>query len=169
MPYNVHDMRLSTDSKSGDDDGGSTKIQSDDNEGGCQREFVRDGDSVITGNYTESLPMSLIFEIIRQGEKRIDLLQPIRIHGCGIHDRRGRRQPYDFGIFNQIRGPGSWRNGGAVSARRKTQGGGLFEFYIQCHARGRSIWVFVHASSSVRRGYGCLPQSAVSWVTGNSA
>ncbi len=32
-------------------------------------QFVRDGDSVITGNYTESLPMSLIFEIIRQGKK----------------------------------------------------------------------------------------------------
>ncbi|OPY89836.1 MAG: Glutaconate CoA-transferase subunit A [Syntrophaceae bacterium PtaU1.Bin231] len=31
--------------------------------------FVHDGDSVITGNYTESLPMSLIFEIIRQGKK----------------------------------------------------------------------------------------------------
>jgi len=31
--------------------------------------FVRDGDSVITGNYTESLPMSLIFEIIRQRKK----------------------------------------------------------------------------------------------------
>ena len=31
--------------------------------------FVRDGDSVITGNYTEGLPYSLIFEIIRQGRK----------------------------------------------------------------------------------------------------
>lgn len=31
--------------------------------------FVRDGDSVITGNYTESLPLSLIFEIIRQRKK----------------------------------------------------------------------------------------------------
>jgi glutaconate CoA-transferase subunit A len=31
--------------------------------------FVKDGDSVITGNYTESLPMSLIFEIIRQRKK----------------------------------------------------------------------------------------------------
>ncbi len=31
--------------------------------------FVHDGDSVITGNYTEGLPMSLIFEIIRQGKK----------------------------------------------------------------------------------------------------
>ena len=28
--------------------------------------FVHDGDSVITGNYTEGLPFSLIFEIIRQ-------------------------------------------------------------------------------------------------------
>ncbi len=31
--------------------------------------FVHDGDSVITGNYTEGLPYSLIFEIIRQGRK----------------------------------------------------------------------------------------------------
>ena len=31
--------------------------------------FVQDGDSVITGNYTEALPMSLIFEIIRQKKK----------------------------------------------------------------------------------------------------
>ena len=28
--------------------------------------FVHDGDSVITGNYTEGLPMSMLFEIIRQ-------------------------------------------------------------------------------------------------------
>ena len=33
--------------------------------------FVRDGDSVITGNYTEALPMSLIFEIIRQRKKHL--------------------------------------------------------------------------------------------------
>jgi len=31
--------------------------------------FVHDGDSVITGNYTESLPYSLIFEIIRQKKR----------------------------------------------------------------------------------------------------
>jgi len=31
--------------------------------------FVHDGDSVITGNYTEGLPMSMLFEIIRQGRK----------------------------------------------------------------------------------------------------
>jgi glutaconate CoA-transferase subunit A len=31
--------------------------------------FVKDGDSIITGNYTEGLPYSLIFEIIRQGRK----------------------------------------------------------------------------------------------------
>lgn len=31
--------------------------------------FVRDGASVITGNYTEGLPMSMLFEIIRQGRK----------------------------------------------------------------------------------------------------
>lgn len=31
--------------------------------------FVHDGDSVITGNYTEALPFSLIFEIIRQRKK----------------------------------------------------------------------------------------------------
>jgi glutaconate CoA-transferase subunit A len=31
--------------------------------------FVHDGNSVITGNYTESLPLNLIFEIIRQGRK----------------------------------------------------------------------------------------------------
>lgn len=31
--------------------------------------FVHDGDSVITGNYTEALPYSLIFEIIRQKKR----------------------------------------------------------------------------------------------------
>jgi glutaconate CoA-transferase subunit A len=31
--------------------------------------FVHDGDSVITGNYTEALPLSLIFEIIRQRKR----------------------------------------------------------------------------------------------------
>jgi len=31
--------------------------------------FVHDGNTVITGNYTESLPLSLIFEVIRQGRK----------------------------------------------------------------------------------------------------
>jgi len=31
--------------------------------------FVNDGDSVITGNYTEALPLSLIFEIIRQRKR----------------------------------------------------------------------------------------------------
>jgi glutaconate CoA-transferase, subunit A len=31
--------------------------------------FVHDGDTVITGNYTEALPYNLIFEIIRQGRK----------------------------------------------------------------------------------------------------
>jgi glutaconate CoA-transferase subunit A len=33
--------------------------------------FVRDGDSVILGNYTEALPLSLIFEIIRQRKKHL--------------------------------------------------------------------------------------------------
>jgi len=33
--------------------------------------FVKDGDSVVTGNYTEALPMSLIFEIIRQRKKHL--------------------------------------------------------------------------------------------------
>lgn len=33
--------------------------------------FVQDGDVVITGNYTESLPLSLIFEIIRQRKKHL--------------------------------------------------------------------------------------------------
>src|SRR5450759_2784845 len=31
--------------------------------------FVHDGDSVITGNYTEGMPFSMLFEIIRQGRK----------------------------------------------------------------------------------------------------
>ncbi len=31
--------------------------------------FVHDGDSVVCGNYTEALPLSLIFEIIRQGKR----------------------------------------------------------------------------------------------------
>lgn len=31
--------------------------------------FVHDGDTIINGNYNESLPFSLIFEIIRQGRK----------------------------------------------------------------------------------------------------
>jgi glutaconate CoA-transferase, subunit A len=31
--------------------------------------FVKDGDIVVTGNYTEGLPISLIFEIIRQQKK----------------------------------------------------------------------------------------------------
>ncbi len=31
--------------------------------------FVKDGDSVITGNYNEAMPMSLLFEIIRQKKK----------------------------------------------------------------------------------------------------
>lgn len=33
--------------------------------------FVTDGDSVVNGNYTESLPLSLIFEIIRQRKKHL--------------------------------------------------------------------------------------------------
>ena len=33
--------------------------------------FVHDGDTVITGNYTEALPYSLIFEIIRQKKRRL--------------------------------------------------------------------------------------------------
>lgn len=32
-------------------------------------QFVHDGDTVIVGNYTEALPLSLIFEIIRQRKK----------------------------------------------------------------------------------------------------
>ena len=31
--------------------------------------FVKDGDSLITGNYNESMPTSLLYEIIRQGRK----------------------------------------------------------------------------------------------------
>ena len=33
--------------------------------------FVHDGQTVICGNYTEGLPLSLIFEIIRQGKKHL--------------------------------------------------------------------------------------------------
>jgi glutaconate CoA-transferase, subunit A len=33
------------------------------------RRFVKDGDSLITGNYNESMPTSLIYEIIRQGRR----------------------------------------------------------------------------------------------------
>lgn len=33
--------------------------------------FVHDGDSVITGNYTEGMPMSMIFELIRQRKKNL--------------------------------------------------------------------------------------------------
>jgi glutaconate CoA-transferase, subunit A len=33
--------------------------------------FVHDGDSVVVGNYTEGMPFSLIFEIIRQRKKKL--------------------------------------------------------------------------------------------------
>ena len=32
-------------------------------------QFVRDGDTVVCGNYTEGLPLSMLFEIIRQAKK----------------------------------------------------------------------------------------------------
>lgn len=35
--------------------------------------FVHDGDSIITGNYNEGLPMALIFEVIRQKKKGLTL------------------------------------------------------------------------------------------------
>lgn len=36
-------------------------------------QFVHDGNSIITGNYTEGLPMALIFEVIRQKKKEMTL------------------------------------------------------------------------------------------------
>ncbi|MBU1195711.1 MAG: hypothetical protein KKE62_08400 [Proteobacteria bacterium] len=37
------------------------------------KRFVHDGDTIITGNYTEALPLSLIFEVIRQEKKEMTL------------------------------------------------------------------------------------------------
>ena len=36
-------------------------------------QFVHDGDTIITGNYTEGLPLALIFEVIRQQKKELTL------------------------------------------------------------------------------------------------
>ncbi len=37
------------------------------------KQFVHDGDTIITGNYNEALPFSLIFEVIRQQKKEMTL------------------------------------------------------------------------------------------------
>ena len=35
--------------------------------------FVKDGQSLVTGNYTEGLPLALICEVIRQRKRRLTL------------------------------------------------------------------------------------------------